>query len=199
MNPQPTDAATSPADFPIDMLPPLDMPLTKLRVDEDPFSHTNTNIQPREMDVLIGIPPAEAAQHPGNMVLQDTVDGFLEAYTRAKTKHEKMRINRCVMSTMRDQHGSRFLKRVKTSGLWRYCDESSIRDKVSNALRTGWQRKEKPNREKQQKSSHKTGEGKTRLEEDDEDWAKIQRELLVLHESQKRILHDRLGFDRRYS
>lgn len=193
MNPQQTDASSSNAE-----LPYANIPLNRLRSNEH-SSPYNTDIQPHDTDVLIGIPPAEAAQHPGNRILQETVERFLEQYQRAKTKHEKMKINRCIMSTMRDQHGSRFLKRIKKKGLWRLCDESSIRDKVSNALRTGHQRKPIPNRGQQKLSSKSSDETKALLQDATTSASKIQQELIALHQSQKRILHDFLGFERKES
>ena len=195
MNPQQTEASNSNAELPRAMRP-MNMPLNRLRSDEDP-SPCNRDIQPYDMDVLIGIPPAEAAQHPGNRILQETVERFLEQYQRAKTKHEKMKINRCIMSTMRDQHGSRFLKRIKKNGLcWRLCDESSIRDKVSNSLRTGHQRKAKPSRGQQNSLTKSNVEAKALVQDATMSASKIQQELMALHQSQKRILHDFLGFER---
>lgn len=157
------------------------------------------------MDVLIGIPPTQACQHPGNRILQETVERCLEAYNRAKTKHDKMKINRRIMGIMRNEHKSRFLKLVqKHTGLWKLCDESSIRDKISNSLRMSGRQQQKRRRKFKKgnleqdftvMTAHRNDTIKEALKDAALESAKIQKELIALHQSQKRILHGVLGFE----
>ena len=68
------------------------------------------------------------------MLLRQLVAEHLAEYQEAITKHEKVRINRTIINTMRKKYNSRFLRK-RGNGDWVKVDEQGIRDKVSHALR----------------------------------------------------------------
>lgn len=97
---------------------------------------------PSEFDVLCGSKSTAFNNHPGNHLFRQKVHSCLSTYERARTKQEKMKINRQIVAFMRSKFGARFLKQHK-DGSWGIAEEQSIRDKVSHALRYAAQQKEK--------------------------------------------------------
>ena len=114
------------------------------------LTHVKTVVaEPAEADVLCGVNVnKQAAHHPGNCLLREQIESCLDEYQDAKTKQKKMKINRLIMSTMKEKYGARFL--AKRNGVWILMDEQGIRDTVSRALRVGALKKEKKRFEIQQ-------------------------------------------------
>lgn len=97
--------------------------------------------KPKDMDVLCGYGVGTlAANHPGNQLLQMTIERFMQEYSEAKAKQAKVRINKRILNIMQNEHGSRFVGKDK-SGRWYHMQASAIRDKITGALRYGLQKK----------------------------------------------------------
>ena len=108
---------------------------------------------PSEFDVLCGSKSTSFNNHPGNHLFRQKVHSCLASYEAARTKQEKMKINRQIVAFMRTKFGSRFLKQFK-DGTWAIAQEQSIRDKVSHAFRYAAQRKEKEEQVAVQERQH---------------------------------------------
>ena len=117
---------------------------------------------PSEFDVLCGSKSTAFNNHPGNHLFRQKVQSCLAAYTDARTKQQKMKINRQIVQFMRQKFGSRFLKKYN-DGTWGIAEEQSIRDKVSHALRYAMIQKEKEERQKQRQAAA----AKATVEEED--------------------------------
>ena len=105
--------------------------------------------EPCENDVLFGVNIAKvAANHSGNLILRDLVESCLDEYKEAKTKQQKMKINRHIIGTMKNKHGARFLS--KRNNAWVLVDDQTTRDTISRNLRVGAQKKARRNQHIQQ-------------------------------------------------
>ena len=95
---------------------------------------------PNENDVLFGVNISKiSAIQPGNLILRDLVESCLDDYQSAKTKQQKMKINRHIISTMKKKYGARFLS--KRNDVWVLVDDQTTRDTISRNLRVGAQKK----------------------------------------------------------
>lgn len=108
---------------------------------------------PSEFDVLCGSKSTSVNNHPGNHLFRQKVHSCLASYEAARTKQDKMKINRQIVAFMRTKFGSRFLKQFK-DGTWAIAEEQSIRDKVSHALRYAALQKEKEEQLAAQEQQH---------------------------------------------
>lgn len=90
--------------------------------------------EPRQMDVLCGSKSKALSKHRGNVRLLEKIESCLDEYKKARSKQERITINRTVIHFMRIKCGSRFLKQTQ-DGAWTVADEQSVRDKISHAFR----------------------------------------------------------------
>lgn len=89
---------------------------------------------PSVFDVLCGSKSTAVNDHPGNHLFRQKIVRSLPAYAQARTKKQKMQINRKIVDFMRQKYGSRFLKQNSNNCTWSMAEEQAIRDKVSHAL-----------------------------------------------------------------
>ena len=85
---------------------------------------------PLPMDVLCG---SKNANHPGNHLFRLKVASCLHAYERARTKQQKMNLNRHIIQYMRHRVGARFLKEQR-DGTWILAEGQTVRDKVRHIV-----------------------------------------------------------------
>jgi len=123
--------------------PVIHIPARLLNYDENKFIES-----PTEFDVLCGSKSTALNNHPGNHLLRQKVASCLTTYEAARTKQQKMKINRTIVQFMRTKFGARFLKR-QPDGSWALAEEQSIRDKVSHAFRYAQIQREKEQRRQQ--------------------------------------------------
>ena len=97
---------------------------------------------PAEMDILCGNKSKAISRHPGNMLLQEKVQECVDGYEKAKTKQDRILINRRIIQFMQTKYGSRFLKRA-SNGSWIVAEDQAVRDKVSHAIRNATLKKQK--------------------------------------------------------
>lgn len=84
-----------------------------------------------EKDVLFGgHGDSVDASHPGNRLLLETIDNYLDEFLNAKTKLKQTRICQRIMGIMRRQYGSRFLLKDMRSGRWIQMEERPARDRI---------------------------------------------------------------------
>ena len=107
------------------------------------LKYVQTHVEhPRDEDILCGNNIAKHANdHPGNRILREKIEASLDEYHEAKTKQERMKINRRIINFVKENHGSRFL--ANRNGIWVLMDDQSIRDTVSRTLRLGVQKRQR--------------------------------------------------------
>ena len=93
---------------------------------------TTTTIVPNKLDVLCG-KSRDCLQAEGSRRFRDIIDTHVAAYTRCKTKFEKMRMTSAIYDQVSQE--SRFLKLDATRNEWVELTTMAARDKVSHALR----------------------------------------------------------------
>mmetsp|Transcript_20774 Transcript_20774/g.57432 ORF Transcript_20774/g.57432 Transcript_20774/m.57432 type:complete len:335 (+) Transcript_20774:85-1089(+) len=73
------------------------------------------------------------AKHVGNRLFRQRIEETRDIYIAANTKQEKMKITRELVSSLQQEHGTRFLK--QSGDKWVEISHQAARDKVSHALR----------------------------------------------------------------
>lgn len=90
---------------------------------------------PTETDVLCGNRCSNGpTMHLGNRLFRRVIASFVDKFDDCSTKRERSQLIRQIITQMRHQHGSRFLRRDDHED-WVGLEEQAIRDKVSHALR----------------------------------------------------------------
>lgn len=154
-----------------------------------------TVADPTQFDVLCGSKSKAVASHAGNILLSEKVEESLEAYENARNKQERITINRSVIQFMRRKFGSRFLKQ-NPDGSWSICEEQTVRDKVSRAIRHALNKKKKS---RTAPISYTLEDIKNcDLYEDAED-AGMLKKIARVFERQQEILADMIGDQKRPS
>jgi len=90
--------------------------------------------EPRPYDILCG-KDKTFNKHHGNQVFRELIVQFQDTYVAAKSKHEKMRITKDIVSSLKAQYNARFVKLSKNQESWVEISDQVARDKVSHALR----------------------------------------------------------------
>lgn len=148
--------------------------------------------EPTENDVLFGLNSSKvASQQSGNLILRELIEDSLDKYENARTKQQKMRINRHIISTMKNKHGARFLS--KRSNTWVLVDDQTTRDTISRNLRVGAQKKQQRQRGIQRAheklaASTTTTPSDERNSDDFELDSAFQSQVEVVHRIQQQIL-----------
>ena len=109
---------------------------SELNQDFSPVNVSVCEISIREPDVLCGRDKL-AHTHPGNLHFRRLVSDHRSSYQGTKSRDEKARIIRIVISYISDK-GGRFLKSRDEGGVnrWHELDATQVYDKVSHALRS---------------------------------------------------------------
>lgn len=108
--------------------------------------------KPASSDVLCG-QDATFGQHPGNILLREQIELALDPYMKATDRRDKIAMIDEIVSVMRTQHKSRFLRQQQgsTVEVWEEVCEQSVRDKVSHALRFAARRRSSGGKKKTKK------------------------------------------------
>ena len=98
---------------------------------------------PSKHDILCG-KDRKYSKHTRNGLFRELINGMKATYDRATSKKQKMQITKDIVTFMKQECGSRFLKKLdkqqsscssSPSSLWVEIDDQTARDKVSHALR----------------------------------------------------------------
>jgi hypothetical protein len=117
----------------------------KMLFSED--SPSSDHMIPRNVDVLCG-KDREAYAHVGNKRFRVMISWYRNKYQNAKSREEKTRINKEIVSTIREC-GGRFLKKDCNTNIWYDVGDEYAHDKVSHALRNTRDPKKKCKKKKQ--------------------------------------------------
>lgn len=85
-------------------------------------------------------------KHTGNQTFRVVIERWAETYLDCRTKNEKTKITRKIVTIMKADFGSRFIKPVVNSegqDIWVEISDAVARDKVSHALRFAAKRQKK--------------------------------------------------------
>lgn len=147
---------------------------------------------PAEMDILCGSKSKAISRHPGNMLLQEKVQECVDDYEKAKTKQDRILINRRIIQFMQTKYGSRFLKRA-SNGSWIVAEEQAVRDKVSHAIRNATLKKQKERGAPRQLTLEEIRQGYIDDNVDDAEYVKM---ISNLYRRQQQIFREELEEDR---
>lgn len=115
---------------------------SKLLRSQELLNMSFTPTTPSLHDVLCGT-GHDRANHPGNDLFRRIASQYVDRYSNATAKKEKMRLTKCILDDL-NASGVRFLKKHPVQLQWYVADQKVARDKIGHFLRDNMRKAPSP-------------------------------------------------------